>query len=198
MRLRFVLLFAFCALLPRLEAEDLQNRTVVKLALDVNDHWYIPVYSISNFKTQSPHNTNIFAGIGFREENWWVEGLIQKQFYGTRLFATDVRLRAKTSKRTSLYIEPAVIISPTPAFYEFVIMEERIWKGLSLRQETENIHRSGADYLTAGPLGVSYAWGKRWDFDWATAAVYRWRPGTAKNEVRVYLNLTRRIALTDR
>jgi hypothetical protein len=60
--------------------EDLQNRTVGKVSVDISSDLYLVGYSISNFRTQSPQNTNIFAGVGYRSGAWWLEGMFQKQW----------------------------------------------------------------------------------------------------------------------
>lgn len=86
-----------------------------------------------------------------------------------------------------------MIVVPSLAFYEYVSVEERLWKGLALRQETENVHRQGKDSIAIGG-GLGYNLGKWRGFDVATALVYRVSP-TGKDEVRAYLNVTRRIRL---
>lgn len=174
-------------------SQDLQNRSGLHVMLDVNDHWFIPVWSISNFRTQSPNNTNIFAGVGYRSKSWWLEGLVQKQWNRSGgLWSADARFRRRFG-RVSVYIEPSIILKPKTAFYEFVIVEERMWRGLSLRQETENIHRPGKDTIAAGG-GIGYLFPRWHGCDFAAAVVYRASP-TGKDERRVYINITPRIRL---
>lgn len=176
-----------------LPAQDLQNRSVLQVMIDFNDHWFIPVKSISNFRAQNPNNTNIFTGIGYRGKTWWLEGLVQKQWSASGgLWSMDARFRRQFG-RVSLYVEPSIILMPKIAFYEFVIIEEKLWKGLSLRQETENAHRPGKDVIAAGG-GLSYGFGRWRGCDVATALVYRVSP-TGKDELRAYLNITRRVRL---
>jgi hypothetical protein len=174
-------------------SQDIQNRSVLHTMLDINDRWFVPVWSISNFRTQSPNNTNIFAGVGYRGKSWWVEGLAQKQWSTSGgLWSADARFR-KQMGRVSLYVEPSVILTPKKAFYEFVIVEERVWKGLALRQETENIHRTGKDTIAAGG-GIGYSFPRWYGCDIAVAVAYRPSP-TGKDERRAYINITRRIRL---
>lgn len=183
----------FFALGIPLLAQDVQNRSVMHVMLDINDHWFIPFWSITDIKTQNPNATNLFAGIGYRGKTWWVEGLTQKQWNQAGGFwSADVRFRKQTG-RVSLFLEPRVIVVPSLAFYEYVSVEERLWKGLALRQETENVHRQGKDSIAIGG-GLGYNLGKWRGFDVATALVYRVSP-TGKDEVRAYLNVTRRIRL---
>lgn len=176
-----------------LSAQDVQNRSVMHVMADINNRWFIPVWSITNVRAESPNNTNVFAGLGYRGKTWWTEGLVQHQLNRSGgLWSVDARFRRQFG-RVSVYVEPSVIIAPKKAFYEFVIVEERLWKGLSLRQETENVHRPGKDTITAGG-GLAYSLGKWRGFDVATALVYRASP-TGKDELRAYLNITRRVRL---
>jgi hypothetical protein len=191
-------------------AQDIQNRTGLHVMADINDHWFIPVWSISNFRTQSPNNTNVFAGLGYRggkevvslisptilydpKSWWWVEGLVQKQWNRSGgLWSVDARYRRQFN-RVSVYVEPSLIFTPKTAFYEFVIVEERVWKGLSLRQETENVHRPGKDTIAVGG-GIGYLFPRWRGCDIAAAVVYRASP-TGRDEPRAYLNITHRIRL---
>ncbi len=183
----------FFALSGLLSAQSLQNRSVLRVTADINDHWYIPLWSITNLKAQSPDNTNIFAGVGYRSKSWWLEGLVQKQWSAVGgLWSADARFRRQFG-RTSVYVEPSVILSPKVAFYEFVIVEEKLWKGLVLRQETENVHRPGKDTVAAGG-GLGYVFSRWHGCDVAAALVYRASP-TGKDEFRWYLNVTRRVRL---
>lgn len=174
-------------------AQDLQHKTVLHVAADVSDRWFIPIWSISNLRTQNPNNTNIFVGVGYRGKDWWVQGLAQHQWNRSGgLWSADARFR-KQMGRVSLYVEPSVILSSKKAFYEFVIVEERVWKGLALRQETENVHHLGKDSIAAGG-GLAYSLGAWYGCDFSTALVYRVSP-TGKDELRAYLNVTRRVRL---
>lgn len=185
------ILIAFVFTAGVLLAQDMQNRTVMHVMADISDRWFVPVWSISNFKQQSSDNTNIFTGIGYRGKTWWVEGLAQHQWNRSGgLRSTDARFRKQVG-RVSMYIEPSVILAPKKAFYEFVIVEEKLWKGLNLRQETENVHRPGRDTITVGG-GLGYSFPRWRGYDIATTLVYRVSL-TGKDELRLYLNVTRRI-----
>jgi len=187
----FAMFFLFCtALLP----QDLQNRSVIKTPADLNDHWYITFWSITNLKTQSPNNTNIFPGLGYRSKTWWAEAMLQKQWSAAGgLWSADFRFRKQLTNRLSLYAEPAVLF-PSPALYEFVVLESRVGKGFSLGGETENVHRLSRQSIAAGPR-IGYALGQRWGWEFATAFAYRFVPTGDKDEARLYLVVTRRIRL---
>lgn len=185
--------FALVCLASILPAQDLQNRLVMHVMVDVSDRWFIPVWSISDFKTQNPNSTNLFAGLGYRGKTWWVEGLVQHQWNCVGGFwSADMRFRRQVG-RVAIYLEPRVIVTPNLAFYEYVSVEERLWKGLSLRQESESVHRPGRDTIAFGG-GLAYSLGKWRGCDFATALVYRVSPA-GKDELRAYLNVTRRIKL---
>lgn len=185
--------FLWIFLSTTLCAQDMQNRTGLHVMADINDRWFVPVWSISNFKQHNSDNTNIFVGLGYRGKTWWTEGLVQHQWNPNGgLWSVDARFRRQFD-RVSVYVEPSVIFAPKKAFYEFVIVEERLWKGLSLRQETENVHRTGKDTIAFGG-GLGYSLGKWRGYDFATALVYRINPN-GRDELRAYLNITRRIRL---
>ncbi|MCL5774877.1 MAG: hypothetical protein M1333_01545 [Patescibacteria group bacterium] len=185
------LFFLFCfALFP----QDLQNRTVVKTPLDFGDRWYMTFWSITNLKTQTSNNTNLFPGIGYQSKTWWAEAMLQKQWSSTGgLWSADFRFRKQLNHRLSVYIEPAVLF-PSLGLYEFVVFESRVAKGFSFGAETENVHRLSKQSLAAGPR-VGYALGKRWGWEFATAFAYRFVPTGSRDEARLYFVVTRRIRL---
>ena len=186
----FAVFFLFCA---GLFSQDLQNRSVIKTPLDLGDRWYVTFWSITNVKAQTP-NTNIFPGLGYRSKTWWAEGMIQKQWSSAGgLWSADFRLRKQLTSRLSLYVEPAILF-PDPAFYEFVVLEGRVWRNLSIGGETENVHRFSRQSIAAGPR-VGYVLGQRWGCEFATAFAYRFVPTGGKDEARLYLVVTRRIRL---
>lgn len=191
------LVFLFFLTLPfTMQAQDLQNRNVFHTALDLNKNWYLAGWSVMNLKTQTLNNTSLFSGIGFRRKDWWLEGMFWKQWNAKGgLLGIDFRFRAQLTKNFSIYAEPAVILT-NPAFYEFVYMEYGIGKKLRVGGETENTHRLASQSIAVGPR-VGYSLGKRWGSDFVISSAYRFSP-TGKNELRVYLNVTRRFALTDR
>ncbi len=187
------LMFVLVCLASLIPAQDAQNRTGLHVMVDINDHWFVPVWSISNFKQHSSDNSNIFTGIGYRGKTWWIQGLAQHQWNRSNgLWSADARFRRQLG-RVSVYIESSVILTPKKTFYEFVIVEERLWKRLALRQETENVHRPGKDLIAIGG-GLAYSLGKWRGFDVATALVYRASP-MGRDELRAYLNITRRIKI---
>ncbi len=172
-------------------AQDLQSRTVAHITVDLTDRWFVPVWSITNLKTQSPNNTNLFFGLGYRGENWWVEEMVQKQYSSVGgLWSVDSRFRWQ-KQRIAVYVEPAMLWTPSPALYEFVTVEERLWRGLSFRQETENVHRLSRQSVAVGP-GLSYNLGQHGGWDVGVAGAYRFSP-TGKNELRGYFVFSKRI-----
>lgn len=172
-------------------AQDLQNRSVVRVSLDVSEHVYLPIWSITNLKSQSPDNSNIFAGIGYRDKSWWTEGMVQKQWSASGgLWSVDGRFK-KQKGRFSIYAEPSVLLMPRRAFFEFVIVEERVWRGLALRQETENTHTLSKQKIAVG-AGGSWSFAQHWGWDFSLAAVYRFSP-TGPNESRVSASASKRL-----
>ena len=183
-------LFLFC---PVLLGQDLQNRTVVKTPFDLGENWYVTFWSITNLKTETPNNTNIFPGLGYRGKTWWAEAMLQKQWSAAGgSWSADFRVRKQLTNRLSLYVEPAALF-PDPAFYEFVVLESRVWNRIFLGGETEGVHLLSKQSFAAGPR-VSYVFGQRWGCEFATAFAYRLSP-TGRDEARLYLVLTRRVRL---
>ena len=179
-----------------LSGQDLQNRTVIHFAAELNSRWYLAGWSVTNLKTQTLNNTNLFAGLGYQKKNWWLEGMLWKQ-YNSRggLWGADFRFRRQLTKKLSLYVEPAILLT-APGFYEFVIVEYRAWNKLGVGAETENTHRLTRQSIAAGPR-ASYALGKLRGADFTIALTYRFGP-TGRNELRLHFGATRRFALTDR
>jgi len=177
-------------------AQDLQNRSTLHLMVDLNSRWYAVVWPITNIRAQTPSNFNLFAGAGRRGKNWYVETMVQKQWNSKGgLWGLDFRYRRQAANRLSVYLEPA-IYPRERVFYEFAIVEYRVWRKLNLGGETENKHQPGQDVLAAGPR-VSYPIGRLWGTDFMIGSAFRLAsPG--RNEIRIYFNATRRFALTDR
>ena len=180
-----------------LSGQDLQNRTVIHFAAELNSRWYLAGWSVTNLKTQTLNNTSIFSGLGYRGQTWWLEAMSWKQWNSKGgLMGVDVRFRSQLTKKLSLYAEPAVILSQ-PAFYEFVYMEYSVGKKFRVGGETENMHQLSKQTFAFGPR-IGYSLGKLWGSDLALSSAYRFSP-TGTDEFRVYLNITLpRFALTDR
>ncbi|MBI4050666.1 MAG: hypothetical protein HY396_01680 [Candidatus Doudnabacteria bacterium] len=179
-----------------LDAQDLQNRSTLHLIADITDRWYVALWPIANIRAQSPSNFNIFAGAGRRGKNWYLEAMAQKQWNGKGgLWTLDFRYRRQVTGRLSVYAEPDVFLSRR-AFYEFIIVEYRSWRKFNLGGETENVHQLGKDVLAAGPR-ISRPLGRLWGTDFALGLAYR-TASPGHNEIRIYLNATKRFALTDR
>ncbi|MEK7617952.1 MAG: hypothetical protein AAB410_02300 [Patescibacteria group bacterium] len=172
-------------------AQDWQNRDVLHLQVDVSDRWFIPAWSITNLRTQTPSTTNLFAGIGRRGNSWWLEGMIQRQWNPKgNQWMLDVRFD-KQSGRWRLYTEGAVFLTKQ-AFYEFVIVERRVWKGLAAGAETENLHQLGRrDTVQIGPR-ASRKLGSLAGFDVSFAGALRFSLAQGHTEPRLYLVFNRR------
>jgi hypothetical protein len=188
---KFLAHFVGLLFVSLLSAQDLQNRTAAHITTDITERWFVAVWSITNLRTQTPNNTNLFVGIGYRGKAWWLEGMVQKQWNANAgLWSVDARFRKQLTSRFSLYVEPSVLL-PRPAFYEFVILDALVWEKLTVGAETENVHRQSKQSIAMGPR-VSYALGERWGFSLSTTLAYRLSP-TGKDEARVYLVLSHRV-----
>lgn len=199
-----------------MQAQDLQNRILVQVALDFNQHGYIAVKSITNLKSQTPNNTNVFVGLGYRgkSKSWWLEGMLQKQWsqkvegrleIKTSLWAADARLVKKFGKKqkTVLYVEATPFLSQR-AFGWSMYGETEVWKKIAVGTETENVNKPGLDVIALGPR-MSRRLGYFAGFDVSAAGAFRFDPlqqpskvSGHPHEIRFYLVLNRRFALTDR
>lgn len=187
-------------------AQDWQNRTLVQTALDFSPHKYIAVKSISNFKNQTPNNTNIFLGLGYRSKSWSLEVMVQKQLNANGGFwAEDTRFIKKFGKikKTTLYLEATPFLSQK-GFGWSAFGETEVWKKISVGVETENINKPGLDVVSLGPR-ISRRLGRFAGFDVSATVAFRfdplWQPSKVTghpHEIRFYLVFNRRIALTDR
>lgn len=175
------------------QAVDWQNRDGLHLQTDISQKWFLPMWSTTNLRSETPNNTNLFGGLGYRGKSWWLESMVQRQL--SPATGDQWMLDFRYDRRNGpwhLYVEVSPFISK-PAFYEFVIVERRAWKRLSLRAETENTHRLSAQKIAAGG-GLALSFGKHHGWDLGAAAVYRFSP-TALNEPRIYLAANRRFSL---
>ncbi len=191
--MRYLLVAAFFSLLPSAcFAQDLQSRLIVHPTADISEKWFLAGWGIGNLRVKTPSNANFFGGVGYRGSDWWIEGMIQRQWSrkgNSVLF--DVRFQKQFGNRVSLYVEPAPFLNRR-AFYNFTIVEYRAFGKLRLGGETENIHRAGADSLAFGPR-VSYSLGTLAGFSVVASITYRMqRP--EPDALRVYLAFHRRFA----
>lgn len=191
--MKILLLGFFCALAA---AQDWQSRNVVHLQIDLEKNWFISLWSITNLRTETPNTTNLFTGIGRRGRGWWLEGMVQRQWNPKgNQWMLDARFD-KQSGRWHLYAEASPFLT-RKAFYEFVIVERRTWKGLALGVETENLHQAGRDTVQVGPR-ASRKLGRLAGFDVSLAGAVRFSLIGGHTEPRLYLIFNRRFALTDR
>lgn len=95
----------------------------------------------------------------------------------------------KTTKKTSLYLEAAPFLS-RKAFYEFVIFEQKVWRGLGVGGESENIHQPQArDSLTLGPR-IGFPLFTSRGFKFRGALAYRLK-SRGLNELRLYVAISK-------
>ena len=153
-------------------AQDLQTRIVARPAVDISKDWYLTTWVIGNARLQTTNNVNIFPGVGYRKERWWIEALVQRQWSRAgNQWMLDFRFQTRIGERSTLYIEPSPLLT-RKGFYEFVIYERRMWKRLNVGVETENIHRPGLDTIGVGPR-VSYPIATFGKVKLTTALAYR-------------------------
>ena len=176
--------------------QDWQNRSVVQAQMVVSPNSFLTVKSITNFRSETPNNTSLFAGIGRRGKSWWLEGMIQHQWRAVgNQWMLDFRFD-KQAGSWHLYAEGSPFLT-RKAFYEFVIVERRTWRGFSVGGETENSQQTGPDILAIGPR-VSRKLGNWAGFDVSLAGAIRFSPIGGYAEPRLYLVFNRRFALAGR
>lgn len=95
-----------------------------------------------------------------------------------------------------LYAEGAPFLTKK-AFYEFVIVERRVWKGFAFGGETENLHQAGLDAVFLGPR-VSRKLGKFAGFDVSLTGAVRKSLKGGHTEPRLYVIFNRRVKLVSR
>jgi hypothetical protein len=189
-RITFLVL-AFLSVGTHAFAQDPQARLILHPTLTVSEHWFLTTWVIRNARTKAPSNVNLFTGIGYedRDAGWWLEGMVQRQWNGSgNAWMLDARFQ-KQFRRVSLYVEPSLFLSE-PAFYEFVIVEWRLGRGVGVGGETENVHRAGRDSVGVGPR-VSFPLGTLGGAKLAGVAAYRIHP-RERDVLRLYLSLHRR------
>lgn len=146
-----------CALYtPAATAQQLQNKEVIRSSFGAGEHWYGSVWVIGNIREDVPDNLNLFPGVGYKTDLWWVEGLWWQHWssLGTRS-AVDGRFGI-THPKFSLYSELARFFE-TGDVYTFVIVERPVSNKVRVGVETENFLRK-KDSVGGGPR-ASYTWG---------------------------------------
>lgn len=174
---------------------DLQNRDALHLQAEVGRGYSLAFWSVSNFKTSTSNNTNVFFGIARGDKDNWLEVMTQRQWNNKGGFwALDVRCRVQLTNRLSFFAEPTAFVTQS-GFYHFVSVEYRTWKRLSLGGETENIHRPEGQpqQINFGPR-ASIKLGRLCGLDYNIAAAYRFSL-TGPNEPRLYIAASRRFSL---
>ncbi len=193
--MKAVLFLAICLTIPA-SAQDWQTRDSLHVQADVSKNWFVSGWSVTNLRTETPNNTNLFAGAGYRGKNWWLEAIVQHQ-WNTKAnqWMLDFRFNKQT-ERWRLYAEVSPFLIKK-AFYEYVIVERRTWKGFSFGAETENTHQIGPDMIAIGPR-VSRKLGRFAGFDASAAIAVRLSPVGGHTEPRLSLTFNRRLYLRDR
>ena len=174
-----------------LSAQDWQNRSGVHAQIDVSKRLFVSAWSITNLRSETPKNTSIFTGIGVRDQNWWLEAMIQHQWRAAgNLWMLDFRFDRQAG-RWRIYMEASPFLTKK-AFYEFMIVERRIWKGVAIGSEMENLHQAGRDTIQIGPR-ASRKLGRLAGFDVSLAGAVRFSAANGHTEPRLYIVFNRRI-----
>lgn len=172
-------------------AQDWQNRDVLHLEYEINNKFSLRTWSITNFRSKTPNNTNLLAGIGYRGNSWWVESLVQHQWSSKgNHWMLDFRFDRQLPK-WHLYAEAALFLTKK-ASYEFVIIERKLGKRVAVGGETENTHQAGRDIVQIGPR-VGSKLGSFLGFNVSVAGTVRISPLGGYAEPRIYLIFNRRI-----
>lgn len=196
---------------PLLAQTDLQTRLIIHPTVDLGGAalcgevlrgWFLTGWSITNLRTETPNNTNLFGGLGYRGKNWWAEGMTHRQWrpQGGRDWMVDVRFQKQFAGRraVSLYVESEFFLTRR-AFYEFVIAEARIlpveksrwFERWRIGGETENVHRAEARDSLALGARLTYPLGTFREWTLSSSLAYRVQ-SPEPNAFRFYLSVSRR------
>jgi len=193
MRKQLLIVFVGLLLSPSASGQSPQVRPVVHVQADLSEHWFLPVWSVTNVRGKLPDNTNLFAGLGYRQGAWWVEVMVQRQWGTSRNeWMPDIRVQARPSSKLSVFGEWAYPISQK-AHYNMVIVDYHISSRWGVGVETENLHRPGRDLLGAGPR-ISFPVFRVSQSSLNFAVGYQVRP-REKDVVRFYLVFNHRMEL---
>lgn len=182
------LFFAVLVFSVVVSAQQLQSKEVIRPSVAFGDKWYGTAWVIGNIREDVPDNINLFPGVGYKTELWWLEILWWQHWssLGTKS-ALDGRFGITHSKFL-LYSELARF-TVTGDVYTFVIVERPVSKKFRVGLETENFFRK-KDSLGGGPR-ASYAWGTFLNGPVITSASYQVRPAEP-DALRFQLTLTPR------
>ena len=153
MRTVFFVTFLACISTSALAQEtNPQARPVLHTTVDLSDRWFITDWAIGNVRAKTPSNFNLFPGLGLRSEKWWFEAMVQRQWnpIGKNQWMLDFRSAGALNKRATLYLEWAPFLSQAGQ-YEFVQLNVRVYKQLSIGAESEDVQRPGTDSWNIGP-----------------------------------------------
>ncbi len=130
----------------------IQVKPVTHAPVPTTPSWYPTGWSITNIRENATDNTNLFAGIGRKLENGWMEFMVVRQYSVTSSqWFGDFRMMRRLTPRMNMQVELMSFLE-SPALYHFARVDYRMGP-LNLMAETENIQRTGKDYLSGG-LGI--------------------------------------------
>ncbi len=127
-----------------------QLRTPVHITKKLGENWFLAGWMIGNVRQAQPDNINLFGGLGYKRNNWWLETLVQRQ-WSTKghQWQLNFRFNRDFGKRANLYLE-LYPVSSRRSFSEVVIFDYRLSDRWKIGVETENLHKRGRDSYGGG------------------------------------------------
>lgn len=145
-----------------------QSRLIFHEVKELGRHWSLRGWLIGNVSAHKSSNLNLLGGVGYQQQNWWLEAMVQRQWYnnGGQWFA-DFRAFMKPASQWAVYLEAAPFLDKN-RWYTTAFVERALGKGFAAGLETENVNGAGAD---AKALGIRASK--------ALPAYGRWQPEIA-------------------
>ncbi len=132
-------------------AQSQQLKPVFHSTIDISEHVFVSGWMITNIRTDTSNNINLFGGLGYKQKNWWTEAMIQRQWNSTgNQWLLDFRFQKQIGKSFVLFTEVSPFLTKK-SVYDLAIIDYTANKYINFGIETENIHRVGPDYLGIGP-----------------------------------------------
>ena len=185
--MKYLVLAAVVLFFPGLAAsQQLQSRLIVHPTYGDSSGLFLAAWNITNLRQNLPDNTNLFAGLGYREKDFWMEALLQFQWQwtspGNHKWYGNVRFSGRTGEAFQFYFEAASSLTDKNTYYASFFLERKATERLSVGAETDNSFSPGANSVGLGPRASFALVPKR---AMATLA-YHLRPSEA-NLARLYL-----------
>jgi hypothetical protein len=143
MKEKLLTIFLFAFTCPLFAQSNLQLKTLTHGTIQINQHWFVAGWNVTNIQQNSPDNTNLMLGGGYQKKNWWTEVMIQKQWSKVKtIWSIDLRTQINPNKRLTIFLDISPSISQE-SIYNTTIVELAMTRKMKLGIESDNLIQTG-------------------------------------------------------